>query len=90
MWLVNHPGQLAQVAEETTYSRLTLEESVILVSATKVALVDASPIIIVWLRLAIEVIILGIAVALLGFLRITFHQWLQSNGHIISEASTTA
>lgn len=45
MWLVNHPGQLAQVAEETTYSRLTLEESVILVSATKVALVDASPII---------------------------------------------
>jgi len=28
--------------------------------------------------------------ALLGFLRITFHQWLQSNGLVISEASTTA
>ena len=70
-------------------------------------LADASPIIIVWLRFAIGVIILGIAVAmrrqfalpnknewgyfaLLGFLRITFHQWLQSNGLVISEASTTA
>jgi drug/metabolite transporter (DMT)-like permease len=28
--------------------------------------------------------------ALLGFLGITFHQWLQSNGLITSEASTTA
>jgi drug/metabolite transporter (DMT)-like permease len=28
--------------------------------------------------------------ALLGFLGITFHQWLQSNGLITSQASTTA
>src|SRR5919106_1851857 len=75
--------------------------------ATKVALADLSPITIVWLRFAMGVVILGIAVAmrrqfalpsknewgyfaLLGFLGITFHQWLQSNGLIPSEASTTA
>jgi drug/metabolite transporter (DMT)-like permease len=75
--------------------------------ATKVALADLSPITIVWLRFAMGVVILGIAVAmrrqfalpsknewgyfaLLGFLGITFHQWLQSNGLITSEASTTA
>lgn len=75
--------------------------------ATKVALADISPITIVWLRFAMGVIILGVAVAvrrqfalpnknewgyfaLLGFLGITFHQWLQSNGLITSEASTTA
>jgi drug/metabolite transporter (DMT)-like permease len=75
--------------------------------ATKVALVYVSPITIVWLRFAMGVVILGIAVALrrqfalpnknewgyfalLGFLGITFHQWLQSNGLITSEASTTA
>jgi drug/metabolite transporter (DMT)-like permease len=75
--------------------------------ATKVALTDLSPITIVWIRFAMGVVILGIAVAvrrqfalpnknewgyfaLLGFLGITFHQWLQSNGLITSEASTTA
>jgi drug/metabolite transporter (DMT)-like permease len=75
--------------------------------ATKVALTDLSPITIVWIRFAMGVAILGIAVAvrrqfalpnknewgyfaLLGFLGITFHQWLQSNGLITSEASTTA
>ena len=75
--------------------------------ATKIALKDISPITIVWLRFAMGVIILGLAVvlrkqfalpqksewgyfALLGFLGITFHQWLQSNGLKTSEASTTA
>jgi drug/metabolite transporter (DMT)-like permease len=75
--------------------------------ATKIALVDISPITIVWLRFLIGVIILGVAVglrkqfslpnqkewgyfALLGFLGITFHQWLQSNGLQTSEAGTTA
>jgi len=75
--------------------------------ATKIALEDISPISIVWLRFAMGVVILGIAVAmrrqfalpnknewgyfaLLGFLGITFHQWLQSNGLMTSEASTTA
>lgn len=75
--------------------------------ATKIALLDISPITIVWLRFLMGVIILGIAVvmqkqftwpakkewayfALLGFLGITFHQWLQSNGLKTSEAGTTA
>ena len=75
--------------------------------ATKIALLDVSPISIVWLRFTMGVIILGIVVAvrkqfalpqknewgyfaMLGFLGITFHQWLQSNGLQTSEASTTA
>jgi drug/metabolite transporter (DMT)-like permease len=75
--------------------------------ATKVALKDVSPVTIVWLRFAIGVVLLGVAViwrrqfalparqewgyfALLGFLGITFHQWLQSNGLITAQASTTA
>jgi drug/metabolite transporter (DMT)-like permease len=75
--------------------------------ATKVVLRDISPVTVVWLRFAMGVIILGIAVvvrkqfsllnknewlyfALLGFLGITFHQWLQSNALQTSEASTTA
>jgi drug/metabolite transporter (DMT)-like permease len=72
-----------------------------------VALADISPITIVWLRFAMGVVVLGVAVALrrqfalpnknewgyfalLGFLGITVHQGLQSNGLITSEASTTA
>jgi drug/metabolite transporter (DMT)-like permease len=75
--------------------------------ATKVALLDISPITIVWLRFAMGVVVLGLSVAmrkqfsipkrnewgyfaLLGFLGITFHQWLQSNGLKTSEAGTTA
>ncbi len=75
--------------------------------ATKIALRDVSPVTVVWLRFAMGVIVLGLAVtlrkqfalpkpsewgyfALLGFLGITFHQWLQSNGLKTSEASTTA
>jgi drug/metabolite transporter (DMT)-like permease len=75
--------------------------------ATKVALADASPDTVVWLRFAMGVAVLGAAVvvrrelapvparecayfALLGFLGITFHQWLQSNGLVTSRASTTA
>jgi drug/metabolite transporter (DMT)-like permease len=80
---------------------------VILVSATKVALQDVSPVTVVWLRFSMGLVILGFAVAmrkqfslpdrnewayfaLLGFLRITFHQWLQSNGLQTSESGTTA
>ncbi|MFL7868994.1 MAG: DMT family transporter [Anaerolineales bacterium] len=75
--------------------------------ATKVALRDVSPITVVWLRFAMGVVILGIAVnarkqfawpkrnewpyfALLGFLGIAFHQWLQSTALTTSRASTTA
>jgi drug/metabolite transporter (DMT)-like permease len=75
--------------------------------ATKVALRDVSPITVVWLRFAMGVAILGMAVALrrqfalparnewpyfalLGFLGITFHQWLQSTALTTSRASTTA
>jgi drug/metabolite transporter (DMT)-like permease len=75
--------------------------------ATKVALRDASPVMIVWTRFLMGVVILGAAViarrqltpvpvrdlgrfAVLGFLGITFHQWLQSNGLVTAQASTTA
>ena len=75
--------------------------------ATKVALQYAAPTMLVWLRFAMGVVILGIAVglnrqfslprgkewsyfALLGFLGITFHQWLQSTGLQTAEATTTA
>jgi drug/metabolite transporter (DMT)-like permease len=75
--------------------------------ATKIVLRDISPVTIVWMRFAMGIIILGIAVAarkqfalldkkewlyfaLLGFLGITFHQWLQSTALQTSEASTTA
>lgn len=74
--------------------------------ATKVALGYAAPITIVWLRFAMGVVILGLAVnfrgqfsfpqgrdwayfALLGFLGITFHQWLQSMGLVTAQATTT-
>jgi drug/metabolite transporter (DMT)-like permease len=75
--------------------------------ATKVALRDISPVTVVWLRFAMGVGILGVAVAarrqfalplrrelgyfaLLGFLGITFHQWLQSNGLVTAQATTSA
>jgi drug/metabolite transporter (DMT)-like permease len=75
--------------------------------ATKIALRYASPDVVVWLRFAMGVVILGIAVlaggkfalpekrdwaylALLGFLGITFHQWLQSTGLVTAQATTTA
>jgi drug/metabolite transporter (DMT)-like permease len=74
--------------------------------ATKVALADASPVTVVWLRFAMGVVVLGIAVvarrqfalvpakelamfALLGLIGITFHQWLQSNALVTSQASTS-
>ena len=74
--------------------------------ATKVALDYAAPITVVWLRFAMGVFILGLAVklrgqfslpqgrdwgyfALLGFLGITFHQWLQSTGLVTAQATTT-
>ncbi len=75
--------------------------------ATKVALQYVAPTTVVWLRFAMGVVILGLAVglskqfalpagkdwgyfALLGFLGITFHQWLQSTGLVTAQATTTA
>jgi drug/metabolite transporter (DMT)-like permease len=75
--------------------------------ATKVALREVSPVTVVWLRFAMGVAILGVAViarkqfalppapdlvyfAILGFIGITFHQWLQSTALQTSQASTTA
>ena len=74
--------------------------------ATKIALQYATPITVVWVRFAMGVVILGLAVklrgqfalpqgkdwgyfALLGFLGITFHQWLQSTGLVTAQATTT-
>ncbi|OIO86007.1 MAG: EamA/RhaT family transporter [Anaerolineae bacterium CG_4_9_14_3_um_filter_57_17] len=75
--------------------------------ATKLALREASPATIVWVRFGMGVIILGLAVALrkqfawpkrrewgyfalLGFLGVTFHQWLQATGLQTAAATTTA
>jgi drug/metabolite transporter (DMT)-like permease len=74
--------------------------------ATKIALADVSPVTVVWIRFAVGVIVLGVAVgirrelalvsprelatfALLGLIGITFHQWLQSNALVTSQASTS-
>ena len=75
--------------------------------ATKIAVGQISPTTVVWLRFAMGIPILLIAVimrkqfafpkggewlyfALLGFLGISFHQWLQSNGLKTAQATTTA
>jgi drug/metabolite transporter (DMT)-like permease len=75
--------------------------------ATKIAVGQMSPTAVVWLRFAMGLPILLVAVvmrkqfafpkgsewlyfALLGFLGITFHQWLQSNGLKTAQATTTA
>ncbi|MDP2885547.1 MAG: DMT family transporter [Ignavibacteria bacterium] len=75
--------------------------------ATKLALREVSPVVVIWLRFGIGVIILGWFVvrrkefafptgrelgyfALLGFLAITFHQWLQVTGLLTAQATTTA
>jgi drug/metabolite transporter (DMT)-like permease len=75
--------------------------------ATKIAVDQISPTAVVWLRFAMGLPILLVAVimrkqftfpkgnewwyfALLGFLGITFHQWLQSNGLKTAQATTTA
>jgi drug/metabolite transporter (DMT)-like permease len=75
--------------------------------ATKVALAYLSPTTVVWLRFAMGVVILGLAVwlrrqfslpparellylALLGFLGISFHQWLQSTALLTTQATNTA
>jgi drug/metabolite transporter (DMT)-like permease len=75
--------------------------------ATKLALREVSPVVVIWLRFGIGVIILGWFVvrrkefafptrrelgyfALLGFLAITFHQWLQVTGLLTAKATTTA
>ena len=74
--------------------------------ATKIALADAPPVTVVWIRFAMGVAVLGAAVAirrevaavsrrdlatfaLLGLVGITFHQWLQSNALVTSQASTS-
>lgn len=75
--------------------------------ATKVALIEVSPVAVVWLRFGIGILILAGIVysrkqlqfppskdlayfAFLGFLGITFHQWLQSTGLVTARATTTA
>jgi drug/metabolite transporter (DMT)-like permease len=75
--------------------------------ATKVAVSETAPIVVVWLRFGMGIVVLAVFVAargqfarvnrgqlayfaLLGFLGITFHQWLQSTGLVTAQASTTA
>lgn len=75
--------------------------------ATKIALEEASPLTVIWLRFGMGLVIMGLTVAarrqfalparnewgyflLLGFLGITFHQWLQATGLQTSQAGATA
>lgn len=75
--------------------------------ATKLALVEVPPVVVIWLRFGIGVAVLGAFVvvrkemafpatrelgffSLLGFLGITFHQWLQVTGLLTARATTTA
>ncbi len=75
--------------------------------ATKVALHYLPPDTLVWLRFAMGLVLLGVAVvarkqfalprlselpyfALLGLIGIAFHQWLQSNGLVTAQATTSA
>jgi drug/metabolite transporter (DMT)-like permease len=75
--------------------------------ATKLALRELSPVVVIWLRFGIGIVILGWFVArrrelalpaakelgffaFLGFLGITFHQWLQVTGLLTAQATTTA
>jgi drug/metabolite transporter (DMT)-like permease len=75
--------------------------------ATKLVLREAAPVVVIWLRFGIGVLVLGGFVfarkefaipapreigyfALLGFLGITFHQWLQVTGLQTAQATTTA
>ena len=75
--------------------------------ATKLVLRETSPVVVIWIRFGIGVLILGAFVlarkefvfpaprelgyfSLLGFLGITFHQWLQVTGLQTARATTTA
>ena len=75
--------------------------------ATKIAVGQISPIAVVWIRFAMGIPLILLAVVmrkqfafpkgnewlyftLLGFLGISFHQWLQSNGLQTAQATTTA
>ncbi len=75
--------------------------------ATKIALQELSPIMVVWLRFCLGVCVMGLAMlfrhqlslppgkmmpylALVGFIGITFHQWLQSTALQTSLASTSS
>lgn len=75
--------------------------------ATKVSLQYVVPTTVVWLRFAMGVMVLGLAVwltgqfslprgkdwayfAILGFLGVTLHQWLQSTGLLTAQATTTS
>lgn len=75
--------------------------------ATKVALREAPPIVVVWVRFVMGLAVIAVAVAArrqfrrvrprdlasfagLGFLGITFHQWLQSQALLTARATTTA
>lgn len=75
--------------------------------ATKIALQELTPIMVVWLRFGMGVAVMGLAIllrhqltlppvrvmpylALVGFIGITFHQWLQSTALQTTLASTSS
>lgn len=97
-----HPRTAALV--KATFAVLVWGASFI---ATKLVLRETSPVVVIWIRFGIGVLILGAFVlarrefafpaprelgyfSLLGFLGITFHQWLQVTGLQTARATTTA
>jgi drug/metabolite transporter (DMT)-like permease len=75
--------------------------------ATKIAVGQITPTVVVWIRFTMGIPIIGLVVVgrrqfawpkgkewlyftLLGFIGISFHQWLQSNGLQTAQATTTA
>ena len=93
----------------TAYLKLTAAAVIWGISfiATKVAVAEVPPAVIIWLRFSIAVIILFFYLllrkklslpsnqdlgylALLGFLGVSLHQWLQSTGLVTAQASTTS
>jgi drug/metabolite transporter (DMT)-like permease len=101
--------QLSHKSRFAAYLELTLAAVIWGISfiATKVAVMEAPPAVIVWLRFTIGLVILFFYLlfrgqlklppakdaayfALLGFIGISLHQWLQSTGLVTAQASTTS
>jgi drug/metabolite transporter (DMT)-like permease len=93
----------------TAYLKLSISAIIWGISfiATKVAVAEVPPAVIIWLRFSMAVIILFLFLrvrgrltippfqellylALLGFIGISLHHWLQSTGLVTAQASTTS
>ena len=98
------PSQRVRAFSKATFAVVVWGASFI---ATKMVLREVPPVVVIWLRFGIGVVVLGCFMAsrnelalparqelgyfaLIGFLGITFHQWLQVTGLVTARATTTA